>query len=138
MRTPALLFVVGLVMAVSPASGEVVESIQTGFTVNVSVPAMAPPARVYRAVTEAVGAWRDKAHTFSGDAMNLSMIATPGGCFCQTLLSGGVRHMTVIYADPAKLLRLSGGLGPLQDSAVEGTMTWRFIEDAGGTTVEVT
>jgi hypothetical protein len=46
--------------------------------------------------------------------------------------------LTVVYADPGKMLRLSGGLGPLQDFAVDGTMTWRFVEVADGTTVELT
>ena len=46
--------------------------------------------------------------------------------------------MTVVYADPGKLLRLSGGLGPLQDLAVNGVMSWKLTEAAGKTTIEVT
>jgi len=137
MRTTALAIVALLLPAAS--SGEVVESIPAGFTVKISVPIAAPPARTYRAVTESIGSWWDRAHTFSGDAMNLSLTATPGGCFCEKLPGGGgVRHMTVVYADPGKLLRMSGGLGPLQDFAVEGTMTWRFLDAGGGTTLELT
>ena len=45
--------------------------------------------------------------------------------------------MRVVYADPGKLLRLSGGLGPLQDLAVTGSMTWKLTEASGKTTIEV-
>ena len=128
----------GLLVA-SPSAGDVIESLPSGFTVRVSVPIAASPDRTYRAVTDSIGAWWDKAHTFSGDAKNLSLTATPGGCFCEKLPGGGgVRHMTVVYADPGKLLRLSGGLGPLQDFAVVGTMTWKFTAAGDGTTVELT
>lgn len=137
MRTVFLL-AIGLLVA-SPSASDVVESVPAGFTVRVSVPIAASPDRTYRAVTDAIGAWWDKAHTFSGDARNLSLTAAPGGCFCEKLPGGGgVRHMTVVYADPGKLLRLSGGLGPLQDFAVVGTMTWKFTAAGDGTTVELT
>ena len=42
--------------------------------------------------------------------------------------------MTVVYADPGKLLRLTGGLGPLQELAVSGMMTWAFTQQAGNKT----
>ena len=34
--------------------------------------------------------------------------------------------MAVIFADPGKILRMSGGLGPLQSLAVAATITWTF------------
>ena len=46
--------------------------------------------------------------------------------------------MTVLFADPGKLLRLSGGLGPLQSMAVNAVMTWTFQPGDKGTTVEMT
>lgn len=46
--------------------------------------------------------------------------------------------MTVIYAEPGKLLRLAGGLGPLQDLALTGVMSWKLTEANGRTTIEVT
>jgi hypothetical protein len=83
--------------------------------------------------------WGGSDHTFSGNAANLSIDATPGGCWCEKLANGGgVRHLTVVYADPGKLIRFSGGLGPLQDMAVNGAMQWTFKEAAGQTTIEVT
>lgn len=46
--------------------------------------------------------------------------------------------MTVVFADPGKLLRFDGGLGPLQSLAVAGVMTWSFTPAEKGTEVELT
>ena len=55
---------------------------------------------------------------------------------CQTVQTTqpgavGIEHATVVYAQPAKTLRLSGAIGPLQEFGVSGVMTWS-IEPAGG------
>jgi uncharacterized protein YndB with AHSA1/START domain len=123
----------------SAARADVVDASANGFTVKIVVQIAAPPANVYRAIIDRVGAWWDSNHTWSGSASNLTLEATPGGCFCEKLPNGGgVRHMTVVYVDPGKLLRLSGGLGPLQDMAVAGAMTWKLTEASGKTTLETT
>jgi hypothetical protein len=93
---------------------------------------------VYAALTDGVGGWWDPAHTFSHNARNLSVDAKPGGCFCEQLPDGGgVQHMSVVYASPGKLLRLTGAIGPLQEAALAGTMTWTLVQAGGGTTVEL-
>src|ERR1700704_6205463 len=117
MRHPLLLCCF-LILGSSAAFADVVDSAPNGFTVKVAADAAAPAARVYQALTQQIASWWDKAHTWSGNAAYLSIDARPGGCFCEKLPNGGVQHMTVLYADPGKLLRLSGGLGPLQDLAV--------------------
>jgi len=123
----------------SSARADVVDSSAGGFTVKTVVQISAPAVNVYRAIVDRVWAWWESSHTFSGSASNLSIDATPGGCFCEKLPNGGgVRHMTVVYVDAGKLLRLNGGLGPMQDMAVTGAMSWKLSEAAGKTTLEVT
>ena len=62
--------------------------------------------------------------------------ARPGGCFCEVLEGrGGIEHLRVIHSAPGELLRLSGGLGPLQETAVNGTMTFTFTRQSEGTTL---
>ena len=68
-----------------------------------------------------------------------------GGLGNDTIHSGGDKDRVsgdegndVIYADAGKQLRLSGGLGPLQDLAVTGVMTFAFTEANGTTTIDVT
>ena len=123
----------------APLRGEVIESTTAGFLVRNTATVNAPPAKVYAALTDGVGGWWDPAHTFSHDSRNLSVDAKPGGCFCERLPDGGgVQHMSVVYASPGKLLRLTGAIGPLQEAALAGTMTWNLVQAGGGTTVELT
>lgn len=130
------VFAAGLSAARSPA--EVVDVGENGFTVKIAVTVPVDPSKAYAAAVEGVGRWWDPEHTFSGDASNLSIEARPQGCFCEKLPGQGfVRHLTVIQALPGKLLRLEGGLGPLQGIAAAGIMTWRFQPADKGTTVEM-
>jgi uncharacterized protein YndB with AHSA1/START domain len=122
----------------SSVSGEVLDSSASGFTVKTTVQIAAPPAAVYDALTRDVGLWWDEAHTWSGKASNLSIDLRPGGCFCEKLPGGGVQHMTVIFADRGTMLRMSGGLGPLQAMATSGVLTFAFTDAAGQTTLEAT
>ena len=134
----ASLAILAAVLA-SPARGEVVESTDSGFLVRHTAGITGSAAKVYTALTEGVGNWWDKAHTWSGDSHNLTLSPTPGGCFCERLSDGGgVQHMTVVYASPGKLLRLSGALGPMQDSGLAGSMTWTLTEAGSVTNVELT
>jgi hypothetical protein len=43
-----------------------------------------------------------------------------------------------VNVQPGKLLRLTGGLGPLQSLAVAGSLTWSFTPIAHGTRIELT
>ncbi len=119
------------------AFGEVVDKSASGFLVRHSASVTAKPAAVYAAIAEP-SKWWEAAHTWSGDAKNLSMTAKVGGCFCERLSSGGeVQHMSVIYADPGNLLRLSGALGPMQESGVVGTLTFELKPSGEGTHITV-
>jgi uncharacterized protein YndB with AHSA1/START domain len=111
----------------------------TGFVSKTTVDIAAPPARVYQTVMDRIGDWWDPEHTFSGSAHNLSIESRVGGCFCERFpAGGGVQHMTVLYLQPGQQLRLGGGLGPLQELGISGTMTWKFTGKEKGTSLEVT
>src|SRR5713226_7234235 len=127
MRSDIVTFAILFAILAAPLRGEVIESTAAGFL-----------ARNTAAINAGVGDWWDPAHTFSHDARNLSVDAKPGGCFCERLPDGGgVQHMSVVYASPGKLLRLTGAIGPLQEAALAGTMTWNLLQAGGGTTVEL-
>lgn len=121
-----------------PALGAVVDASPYGFSTADTLVIEAPAERVFEAVTRDVGSWWDKSHTFSGRSVNLYIEPEPGGCFCERLENGGVRHLTVVYVDFGKTLRFSGGLGPLQALAVSGSMTWSFTDTEATTTLVVT
>jgi uncharacterized protein YndB with AHSA1/START domain len=130
-------WLISIALLSSTARADVADSAAGGFTVKATVTVAAPAAKAWAALVDVRG-WWDKAHTWSGDAANLSLEAAPGGCFCEKLAGGGgVRHMTVVYVEPTKLLRLTGGLGPLQDLAVAAVMTLKLTEAQGKTTLEL-
>jgi uncharacterized protein YndB with AHSA1/START domain len=135
-RTLALAL---LLTVPSIARADVVDKAPDGFTVKTVVPIAASPDRAFLALVDDIGQWWESSHTFSGDAGNLWLTANPGGCFCETLAnSGGVAHAVVNHVVPGELLRMTGALGPLQEHAVVGTLTWQFAKAGQGTTATVT
>ncbi len=120
------------------ASADVLDIGDGGFSIKNTVTVPVDGLKAYTTVVDQVGKWWDSAHTYSGDAANLWIDAKPQGCFCERLPDQGfVRHMAVIFAAPGKVLRLAGGLGPLQSIAASGVMTWSFKPAEKGTMVEV-
>lgn len=145
-----------------PALAEVTEVDEHGFISVHELHIKALPARVFEALVEEIGLWWDPAHTYSGDAANLSFDCQTRRCRkptngqspgaeidpCGSLFlrskrpvalcedSGDglfVRHMTVDFVQPPQALRLSGGLGPLQPLGVAGSMTFDLEETEAGT-----
>lgn len=139
MRVPAP--VVTLLIATLTCNigiAEVVDSSENGFVVKNDALIAAPPAKVYAALLH-IGSWWDPEHTYSGDSHNMSIVAKPGGCFCERLPSGGgIQHMTVVYLAPAKILRMSGALGPLQPLGVAGSLDWKLTPTESGTKLDLT
>jgi uncharacterized protein YndB with AHSA1/START domain len=122
--------------AAAPVAGEVVESTANGFAVRNTAQIAAHPSSVYNAAVNLVGRWWNPAHTFSKNAANLTLDGRPGGCLCERTTNGGVVHLTVIYVATQQEIRFSGGLGPLQQAGIAGSMTWKLSESGGGTAFE--
>lgn len=130
-----ILFVL-MVMLTSHATAVVVNQSAAGFLVRNVAVVTAVPEKVYDTLMNEIGNWWDPAHTFSGDAHNLSVENRVGGCFCEHFPGGGgVRHLTIVNMIPAKRLRLAGGLGPLQSGGISGSLTWDLAETGEDTTV---
>ena len=121
-----------------PAAAEVVDVGPTGFSVHIVSDVKAPPAAVFRALTEQVGRWWNAEHSFSGDAANLRIDARPGGCFCETMPNGGVQHMVVTHVMAPTMLVMRGGLGPLGSMGIDGAMEWSLTEQSGRTRLDLT
>lgn len=117
-------------------SGEVVVASESSFTVRNTFRVSAKAEKVFEALVDDVDQWWDPAHTWSGESKRLSIEAKAGGCFCEELEDGGsVQHLEVIYVDKGKLLRMKGGLGPLQEMAVAGVLTFLFTDTGAGTEI---
>lgn len=132
-----LALLIPALLATAPASAEVVKVEGSTFVVEHKLTVAAAPDAVWRALS-APSRWWSKAHSWSEDAANLSMAMRPGGCFCEALPDGGgAEHARVIHVAPNRLLRLSGALGPLQQGAVTGTLSFEMTGEGQGTALVV-
>ena len=129
-----ILFVLPLAIA-SPAAAEVVSAEPHGFEVQHVVNLVIPQPKAFAAFGQ-VGQWWSKDHTYSGDAMRMSLQLRPGGCLCETLDGGGgIDHLHVTYVQPGERVVLTGSLGPLLYEATTGVMDVKVERIAGGSRV---
>jgi uncharacterized protein YndB with AHSA1/START domain len=134
MRFP--IIVIALMLTPLVTTAEVTSTSAGGFVSEHTLTIAAPRERVFRSLIDDVGKWWDPKHSYSGVAANFSIDARPGGCFCERLNDGGVAHMTVVFVRRDSVLRMLGGLGPLQAMAVTGSMTLT-LEDAANEATQV-
>lgn len=128
-----ILLISCFLLAGSAAWAEVVSRSEHGFEIRHEIVVPVDPQQAYRIFVDRVRSWWSDAHTFSGNAGNLAFL---DGCFCEIWDGHRVEHLRVVNAAPGKLLRLKGGLGPLQALAVTGSMDIAFRPaEHGGTHV---
>lgn len=144
MPKPILAFGAALFALFSqPALAEVVEQSGDHFVARSAATVKTDPKTTWLALI-APAKWWNKTHTWSGDSANLSITPQGGGCFCERIpekdtareigLVGSAQHMTVVQAVPMNVLRMRGGLGPLQSEPVIGVLTIALQPaDGGGT-----
>jgi uncharacterized protein YndB with AHSA1/START domain len=133
-----LSLAIGAAAFCTGASGAVTGIAPNGFTVEIKTAIAAPPGKVFAALA-APARWWSPDHTFSGNAANLSLALKAGGCFCEKFPGGGgVQHLSVLSVMPGKMLRLSGMLGPFQNVAGNGVMTWTLAPYKDGTRLALT
>jgi uncharacterized protein YndB with AHSA1/START domain len=113
------------------------QSAADGFLIALSAPVKADAQTSWTAITQPQRWWSSE-HTWSGKASNLSLKAEAGGCYCERWTGGSAEHGRVTMALPNKLLRLDTALGPLQEFALKGVLSfWIKSGDDGATTLEV-
>lgn len=133
------------VFTAQPAAAEVIEQGGDHFVTRTSATVKTDPKETWLALITP-SKWWNKSHTWSGDPENLSITPQGGGCFCERIpetdtirqigLAGSAQHMTVVQAKPMEVLRMRGGLGPLQSEPVEGVLTIAMKPaEGGGTTL---
>ena len=122
-------FLISMMMAT--ASADVIKSSDDGFIVQHRFTTGKVKSYVFRAMTDDVGKWWDSDHSFSSDAGNMLINEA---CFCERWDSNLVRHLdTAIWIENAKVV-MEGGLGPLKELGLSGTMIWSLTANEGGRT----
>ena len=124
MRSAIFTFALGLLFALH-ANAEVVDSTADHFLIGFSAQVEAPPVKVYVAITDVARWWSDE-HTWSGKAANLSLKPEAGGCFCERWANASAEHGRVIMAVKNEMLRIEAALGPLQEFALKGVLTFKL------------
>jgi len=131
------------VLLSTPAAAKVHETASNGFVLRHAIEVPTTPEAAWDVfVTPAQ--WWSETYSFSQDAANFSLDPRAGGCFCEVLPSkispnaaprGSVEHLRVVYVEQPRAMRLSGALGPLQSSAVQGMLTVFFRPTGKGTRI---
>lgn len=130
----------------TPAIAEIKAQGENGFNVVHIATVDAEPDVIWKRLIVPKDYWSN-AHSWTGSVDGFVLEPRAGGCFCELIQEtdikgkvktiGSVEHMRVIYAQPGKVLRMQGALGPLQSEAVLGTLTVAInpAKDGKGTTV---
>ena len=113
--------------AVSPA----------GFLVTHRHEVNATPQQIYEAIGR-IGRWWNEIHSYSGHASNMRLDLVGGGCFCENWDGNSVQHAQVLQARPGSLVRLLGGLGPLQPLPLNAILTFAIARVGDKTQLTVT
>jgi len=134
--TRASALIVAIVTLQAPATtAKVLDSSSAGFTIENEVTVPVDPQAAWKALVEHVDEWWPKDHSWFGKDGKFSIEPRAGGCFCEIAGPRQVQHMTVSFSDPGVLLRMLGGLGPLQGMGLNGALDWRFAAVEDGTRI---
>jgi hypothetical protein len=130
----------------STAFAEIKAQGEGGFSVVHIATVEAQPDVIWKRLITPKDYW-SSVHSWSGSVDGFTLDPRAGGCFCELIQEkdakdklktiGSVEHMRVIFAQPGKVLRMQGALGPLQSEAMLGTLTVAInpAKEGSGTTV---
>ena len=126
-----------LLLTPTTAWADVTESSKTGFRLASAVDVELDSIEAYEVFVEDFSKWYDVGHSYTGKAENLTLDFEKS-CMFEKLPDGGfVRHMEIVFHQPGKMLRLTGGLGPLQEMGVAGALTFAFEQESGARKTKV-
>ena len=129
---------VALGLAPLPTRADTSQVTASGFTVTYAMELASEPDRVWQAFTQ-LPRWWNSAHTWSGQASNMSLDAQAGGCGCERWGNGAsAMHGQVLLVQPGSALRLQAWLGPLQALPVSAVLTFGTAKRDGATRLRVT
>jgi len=139
MSVAANFFLVLMVLVSSVnAHCEVIFVAETGFIIQNKIQVNSNKEETWNVFTRQVQQWWPSDHTWWGDAGILTIDTHAGGCFCEKSGKKSAEHMQVSYVDPNNIMRMTGGLGPLQGMGMFGALEWSFNTNKHGTEVTMT
>ena len=127
-----------LAFTANPTYAEVTALANHGFTIQNQIDTPVSALEAWDYLVNDVDQWWPKDHSWWGDEGTFSIDAKAGGCFCEIAGQRSAQHMMVSFVDQGKLLRMTGGLGPLQGMGMFGALNWQFSPSERGTTITLT
>ncbi|GAC08162.1 SRPBCC family protein [Paraglaciecola chathamensis] len=109
-----------------------------GFTLENTVLINAPAKQVWAALVSDIDYWWPKDHTWWGNKGTLTLRPVAGGCFCETAGENSAEHMRISFVEVNHILRMTGGLGPLQGMGIYGALTWQLTAQNNRTKLVLT
>lgn len=110
------------------ASAEVISSSDDGFRLTHEATSELPPEDLFARMMKP-WTWWDGAHTFSGDANNLSMGDKAGAYWREDWEGGSIIHGQILQVINGKALMLSAPFGPLAPAGA--TCVWTILISEG-------
>ena len=127
-----LLLAAALSLAAGAASAEVTNRSDAGFSLSYERVVAASDEAILAAIARPAAWWSDS-HTYSGSASNISVDLRPGGCWCEALPGGGVKHAEAVLVWPEqRMVRFDAPFGPLQSIGADAVLTMTWAEAADG------
>lgn len=127
-----LLLAAILSASASAASAEVTDRSENGFTLSYERAVTASDAAILAGIGRPSAWWSD-AHTYSGSASNITLDLRSGGCWCEALPGGGVKHGEAVLVWPERrMVRFDAPFGPLQSIGADAVLTMTWSEADGG------
>ncbi len=125
-----------LLLAASAAStnADVIAALSGHYTLRHEAVSSLPPGALWDRLVHPE-TWWSPAHSYSGDAANLSLDPRAGGLWKEEWDGGSVAHGEVLYVNPGEQLRLEAPFGPLQSMAVDVVWTITILPEGSGSKV---
>lgn len=118
----------------APASAEVIAAAPDHYTLRQEGVSPLAPAELWNRLVQPE-TWWSPAHSWSGDAANLSLEPRAGGLWSEEWEGNSVIHGTVLLAIPGQQLRLDAPFGPLQSMGVSVVWTITIQPEGEGSRV---
>ncbi|MES1199509.1 MAG: ATPase [Pseudomonadota bacterium] len=136
-----ILAFAAVLFAATTAHAEVTSATPSTLVLTDSADTSASVAQVWQTLGR-IGRWWSPVHSYSQDPQHhMTIDLRAGGCFCESWQGGSVEHGRVILAmenEGARTLRLDAPLGPLQEMAVTGILTFTIEPRPNGAHVTLT
>lgn len=126
-----IFYVLLTILVTTKTHAEVLKSSVDGFIIQHNTTVSGDVSDVFPEMTAKLGSWWSPDHSFSGDAGAMSV---DENCFCERWGNNLVRHLdTTLWIENDKVV-MQGGLGPLKELGLNGTMAWSLTPGEGSDT----